>query len=532
TFTEPSWPARHGSRAPVFSQPRRAFPRTPTRSHDYRHDHSRLVGANNEGKSNILRAAIVATTQMLGTEVAGPARRRREATFIEFVARRDLPHQKTSASPSVEIKLQLTDAECEAFHQELGHKTNNELRFKIDFLKPGPAGVRVLKQRSGTALTDKSSEIADFVRQRLRLEYIPAVRTAEQAVEVVQRLVADQLRVLRRDKSYIDALNKLRELEKPVLASIESDLAESLAGFLPELKSIEIKRADVTLGPVGSFLEVVMDDGVPTDLAAKGDGVQSLAAIALARRAALRVNDADHHLILAIEEPETHLHPAAIRRLRSVLRHVSTQQQVILTTHSPLLIDTEVPSTNIVVENQSARPARSVAEIRDCLGVTVADNLTSARLVVLVEGPADAAVLSSLLVSSSNRLAGLIDSGELHLEPLGGASKLSAHASALRATACSIFAVLDDDLEGRQAIEAAAKSGRIAPSDYLLLGRPGMKESELEDLLLSSSYGSALESEFAVQLNVGALGNGKARSGAPSFSRCCEARASLAMNGN
>ncbi len=463
-----------------------------------------LVGANNEGKSNILRAAIAATSQMLGYEHGARAyasRRRNSGALVDFIPNRDLPRENPDAKPTVEISLQLSDPECDAFHTELGHKINGELRFKIDLQKPGPSGVRVVKQRSGGSLTEKSSEIADFVRQRLRLEYIPAVRTAEQAVDVVRRLVADQLRTLRHDSRYLEALELVQAIEQPLLQEIEQDLATALVEFLPDLKDVKILRGGVRMaGPMDSYIDVEVNDGVATDLAAKGDGVQSLAAIALARRAVQRLDDDDHHLILAIEEPETHLHPAAVRRLRAVLREISQEQQVIVTTHSPLLIDTERPSTNVIVKNQSARPAREVADIRECLGVAVADNLTSARLVLLLEGATDTATFNALLSSSSQQIREMCSSGELILEGLGGASKLEARASAMRSAACSVFAVLDSDDEGRTAVASAVDSGRIAPGDYLLLSRRGLKNSELEDLIKVSAYKSALESYFGIVL--------------------------------
>lgn len=419
-----------------------------------------LVGANNEGKSNILRAVVLATSEILEQ----PMRRGRSSatnTFVprraagqtrDFVDRYDLPRGKSNPKPSVEIAFELTERDSECFERELGHKINDDLKINVDFRKPYGDRVQVKKRRSGGALTLKSAEIAGFIRDRVRLEYIPAVRTAEQAVDVVRRLVADQLGALRRDSKYIDVQRQLDEIERPIIESIEHDLQMSMAEFLPDVKAVEIVRRDVMSGGrLGRYLDIDVNDGVQTDLEAKGDGVQSLAAIALARTASIRVDDEDHHLILAIEEPETHLHPAAIRRLRGVLREISRDQQVILTTHSPLLIDTEVPSTNIIVEDQKARPARQVAEVRDCLGVAISDNLTSARLVVFVEGSGDARAFEHLLSKHSKRLNDLIGEQAIRFEPLHGASKLSARASAMRATACSTYAVLDGDAEGRQA---------------------------------------------------------------------------------
>lgn len=467
-----------------------------------------LVGANNEGKSNILRAAITATSHMLG-DYRNPTRRpSRQTHHLSFIPERDLPRSDSAARPTVEIELELDEEECDSFQQELGHKINGELKIRVSLMKPGPQGVRVLKQKSGGALTEKSPEIAEFIRQRLRLEYIPAVRTADQAVDVVRRLVGDQLRTLRRNPEYREALQKLAEIEQPLLSEIEGDLLHSLSGFLHDLHSVSIDRRASISGNPGAGFDLLLDDGVSTSLTEKGDGVQSLAAIALARRAAQHSGAHDRHLILAIEEPETHLHPAAVRRLRAVLREISTEQQVILTTHSPLLIDTENPATNIVVEDQAARPADRVADIRECLGVSVADNLQSARLVVLVEGSTDVTALTSALSDQSSEIAKFLESGEIVLAALGGASHLSTQATAMRSTACSVFVVLDSDDAGETALTKAIDSGRISMSDYKLLKRPRMQSSELEDLVKFAAYKNDIEQQFKMKFG-SALSNGK-----------------------
>jgi putative ATP-dependent endonuclease of OLD family len=98
-------------------------------------------------------------------------------------------------------------------------------------------------------------------------------------------------------------------------------------------------------------------------LARKGDGVQSLAALSLMRQ----VSDAapGRQLILAIEEPESHLHPTAIHQLKAVLAAIARTSQVIMTTHCPLFVDRTNVKSNIVVHNRRAVPAKSVREMRD-----------------------------------------------------------------------------------------------------------------------------------------------------------------------
>jgi len=43
--------------------------------------------------------------------------------------------------------------------------------------------------------------------------------------------------------------------------------------------------------------------------------------------------------ILAIEEPETHLHPNLTRIFFNVLKKVSEKKQIMITTHSPIFLD-------------------------------------------------------------------------------------------------------------------------------------------------------------------------------------------------
>ena len=95
------------------------------------------------------------------------------------------------------------------------------------------------------------------------------------------------------------------------------------------------------------------------------------------------------NLVLALEEPESHLHPNAIHQLKGVLQEIATRHQVIMTTHCPLFVDRTSIRSNILVNNRMARPARSIQELRMALGVRAADNLQHAELILLVEGDDD-----------------------------------------------------------------------------------------------------------------------------------------------
>ena len=129
----------------------------------------------------------------------------------------------------------------------------------------------------------------------------------------------------------------------------------------------------------------------------KGDGIKSLVALALMRRASTYAGA--NATIVAIEEPEAHLHPQAIHELREVLVGLSKDSQVILTSHSPLFVNPGNIASTIVVQGNRAAPAKNIAEVRAVLGVRLSDNLESARLVAITEGSDDGIVLKAITYS-------------------------------------------------------------------------------------------------------------------------------------
>ena len=163
----------------------------------------------------------------------------------------------------------------------------------------------------------------------------------------------------------------------------------------------------------------IVDDGSATELDAKGDGIKSLVAISLMR--ATKASSATGDLVIAIEEPESHLHPDAIRQLATVLREMAKEHQVIVTTHSPLLVARNRIGANIIVSNSRANPAKSIREIRDSLGVRIEDSLSAARYMILVEGKTDTLILTALFCELSHGFAQLIESGAVAFGELEGA---------------------------------------------------------------------------------------------------------------
>lgn len=118
-----------------------------------------------------------------------------------------------------------------------------------------------------------------------------------------------------------------------------------------------------------------------------GDGIQHLLilAVEMARR---------ERCVILLEEPEAHLHPALQRHLLNFIRD-DTRNQYVITTHSPVFLDTHLADTIYRVEHDGVRTVvtrvgtdQHAYAVLDDLDARASD-LLQANVVVWVEGPTD-----------------------------------------------------------------------------------------------------------------------------------------------
>ncbi|MCA9558385.1 MAG: ATP-binding protein, partial [Myxococcales bacterium] len=107
-----------------------------------------------------------------------------------------------------------------------------------------------------------------------------------------------------------------------------ADLNRELQGLFPAFKSLRLRNTDAQQKAIGAVLQ----DG--TEVAASELSEGMLYYLALAALPHL-----DPTPLVLIEEPENGLHPARIADVMKVLRAVSETTQIIMATHSPLVIN-------------------------------------------------------------------------------------------------------------------------------------------------------------------------------------------------
>lgn len=467
-----------------------------------------LIGPNNEGKSNVLQGlnaclSLLQSGQTISMGAAGQIKLPFGRNVYDWSTDFPVPKQlKNPTGESVfELHFQLSESEKSQFHEATGSKINEALPIELR-LGPNYASFKVLKQgRGGAALSRKPGPIGRFVSSTLDFVYIPAVRAADVSLRVVDELVSRELRRLERIPEYAELRKQLQALQEPVLVAVSDRLRTTLQSFLGStLKKVSIALPDrFSYRRLGQNSQVTIDDGTPTLLERKGDGVKSLVAISL-MIGVLQDSASDKDTILLIEEPESHLHPRAIHQLRETLDALREENQLIITTHCPLFVNRADVSANVIVSKNKATPAKSLAELRDVLGVRASDNLQHAALVIVVEGAEDEIGLRALLSYYSTSLASAFTKGSLAFNVLRGASKLVYALSLLQSSLCNYYVVLDDDEEGRKAFREAQLALLASAANTSFTKCEGLPEAEFEDLLNEEVYADYFLQTYSVNV--------------------------------
>lgn len=382
-----------------------------------------LVGENDSGKSAILDAIRI----VLGTTDLGWYR-------IEST---DFHNEDTTKEISIVCKFSnLTSDEQAAFLECLSYETQAEQMVPSLYLywnckyittfKP-PRSISNLasgKQGTGPAPSAEAREI-------IRVTYLRALRDAysdmqsgrhSRLSQIIQHIptLTDgkdeyQPDMDLKELSLLGITNLSNDLlvNHPVLKTVNSSMEEILSTQLL-LKQDEIKtRFEVAdsrskeLQRINALLEKLdlsVDKNASSMQGKVGLGTSNILSMAcelLLHKEAEKVNRSS---FLLIEEPEAHIHAQRQLKMVQSLEEATANQQIIITTHSPLLASV-VKLANIIIikdgktfslaEGKTKLEADDYWFLEKYLDATKA-NLFFARSVIVVEGPGEALLLPAL----------------------------------------------------------------------------------------------------------------------------------------
>lgn len=465
-----------------------------------------LVGKNNEGKSNILRALTLAM-DIMKMYSSDPRSLRLSANYLKnrtrYVWERDYPLSLQERNPngfsSIELDFELNTGDISAIRGLTGIRLSGHIPVRVSI---NHSSVKIDIPKRGTPAfsnVENKLKIIEYVCSKIDFNFIPAVRTEHDALRVVELLIEKQLLTLELNPEYIEATHTMERLQQDVLNGISAQLVGPLQEFLPSVRDVQIHlQKDQRRSSLRHSANVIIDDGTPTPLQQKGDGIKSLTALAMLNIPTSR----DRVSVIAIEEPESHLHPESARQLYETINALSVNHQVVLTTHSPLFVNRSNLKENIIVDSGKATPVKKIKDIRDVLGTKVSDNLINAEHVLVVEGEDDKIALEKLLPQMSESIKKAIQNGTLIIDDMSRTGNLPYKLSFYRNLQCKYHVLLDNDDAGRRAGQDAETQGLLNTRNTTYTMCNGSPNAEFEDCLEKATYVEAVLSEFGVDLNV------------------------------
>ena len=233
------------------------------------------------------------------------------------------------------------------------------------------------------------------------------------------------LDVIRRLLNSIDNTGSVPRME--ALSQVEARLGQLMARLMPSVQkmglSVNVQNCS-EMFTAGVNLSV--DDGVTTDVLAKGNGLQRcvvftlLQALILNERSELLesptpIEKKARPIVLLIEEPELYIHPQLGKLFFDVMREFAEGDQIIYSTHSPLFVDAyeyqnvaivSKPSVSVgtVVKAPDSAAFDGLSDKRIFKGFALLNpsinELFFARRVVLMEGPQDMIVVTKAMQKS------------------------------------------------------------------------------------------------------------------------------------
>ena len=318
-----------------------------------------FVGPNNAGKTAILDALRIALTRRWGQRGTG---------FTEYDVHLTSDTDDPKSSPGVSIELRMEESESDRWPDSISQDLDQIVQ--ID-----PAtGIRSIALRARCAWSEESAsfepswEFLNVAREplagsgarRVNLErfwrylpvfYLGALRDIGdefsprsqfwgrllKALEIPPGLESRVQRVLDHlNRRLLNADPRLQQIAKTLSGTTRISARDRDGGL--DLRMAPLKTWDLL-----SKAEIILrnePDWPWLPLQRQGQGVQSLSVIflfqAFVEHLLRELYERDSQPVLALEEPETHLHPQAARTLWIHVRRL--QGQKIITTHSPYFV--------------------------------------------------------------------------------------------------------------------------------------------------------------------------------------------------
>lgn len=217
-------------------------------------------------------------------------------------------------------------------------------------------------------------------------------------------------------------------------------------------------------------------------------------------------------VILLLDEPGLNLHALAQKDFLNYINALAAERQILYSTHSPFMVETERLDRVRVVEDRAKEGSRIAGELQGssdeslfplqaALGYSIAQNLFIAKKNVLLEGPADLLILQHMSALLEQMKKTSLKEGIL--VPVGGLDKVATFVALLGANKLHLVVLHDRGSKAHQGLENLIQQKLIEKKrvlDYSIFRTPENLETDIEDLIPEKVYVEAFNSAYAKEL--------------------------------
>lgn len=230
--------------------------------------------------------------------------------------------------------------------------------------------------------------------------------------------------------------------------------------------------------------------------------------------------DRNNTYILLLDEPGLNLHAKAQNDLLKFISDLSNDYQIIYTTHSPFMIDTnslnkvrtvyETQDGTVISDSVQEKDPNTLFPLQAALGYDLAQNLFVSKKNLLVEGISDLiylSIISNLL--QDNGREGL--DADITIVPTGGADKVASFISLLRGNKLKMLCLLDTFINqsAEKRLNNMVSKKIIRESNILFYHDILNSEyADIEDLFKKEDYINLYNGAFESNVDVNIVKNG------------------------
>lgn len=213
-------------------------------------------------------------------------------------------------------------------------------------------------------------------------------------------------------------------------------------------------------------------------------------------------DEKNKNFILLLDEPGLNLHASAQADLLRFINDLSDDYQIVYTTHSPFMVESDAlhrvrtvydsDAGSIISDAIQEKDPDTLFPLQAALGYDIAQNLFVSKNNLLVEGPSDLNYLTfmSNLLESEGR-EGLRD--DVTIVPVGGLDKVVSFISLLRGSKLKISCLLDsfNNPKGAQRLDGLIQSKIIKDKHVRFFDEfagDDYEKADIEDLFEKSEY--------------------------------------------